>query len=320
MGRWWHGVLDRHVRRSILSRACDCTPEVAMARLVYHLLPICCGAALFLLLIGSKAPSCVPATPTDPVCAAPTDCEGLPHVDCNGAWDCQAGACVWSCGPDVPPAECKQDSDCGPKMKCHQETIYCIKAPCPQPPPKCVPLDWCAGVSDCNGLKPPYKCLGNWACKDQVCTYACGGPTPASCQEDADCAPSEACTCQPDPSCPMCDVCLMQCTAKPPSVDSCKSDGSCPDGSTCVNGLCQKCSGICTAIACPPGTVKNACCQCVPKDPSAECTWDADCGSYAACVAGKCEKCVNQCSMAPISPPCDPTQMGPSCCVCGPQK
>ena len=33
----------------------------------------------------------------DPSCRVPADCDGLPHDDCAGAWDCAANRCAWQC-------------------------------------------------------------------------------------------------------------------------------------------------------------------------------------------------------------------------------
>ncbi len=52
-------------------------------------------------------------------CFSSLDCEGLPHAECVGGWECQDNVCVWECdtsGPDGDDggtgAECRVDRDC----------------------------------------------------------------------------------------------------------------------------------------------------------------------------------------------------------------
>ncbi|KAL6740068.1 hypothetical protein Aduo_013456 [Ancylostoma duodenale] len=79
------------------------------------------------------------------------------------------------------PSGCRVETcktkKCPPGTKCVQETIFCIRAPCPQPPPQCVPVD------------PPST-----------------GTPPTSCEE-IKCKPGETCSvlfplCLPDGPCP----------------------------------------------------------------------------------------------------------------------
>ncbi|KAK6747936.1 hypothetical protein RB195_000878 [Necator americanus] len=81
------------------------------------------------------------------------------------------------------PTGCQVDTcltiKCPPGTKCEQNTIFCIRAPCPQPPPQCVPITTVQPTT----VIPPTSC------------------------EKIKCKPGEFCSvlfplCQPDGPCP----------------------------------------------------------------------------------------------------------------------
>ena len=93
--------------------------------------------ALSIPMLAAKGPTC---------CHGPEDCEGLPHRDCPGSWQCvdnpkflQGPLCVWGC-----------DAVDG----------------------------FCATASDCivQKLEEPMCLAGEWECKDQLCLYRCDSP------------------------------------------------------------------------------------------------------------------------------------------------
>jgi eight-cysteine-cluster-containing protein len=57
---------------------------------------------------------------TGDMCKTAEDCKGVPHMECEGEWICDSGACVWVCDeaeepqpPELPEeSECSSDSDC----------------------------------------------------------------------------------------------------------------------------------------------------------------------------------------------------------------
>jgi len=159
-----------------------------------------CGAVL--ALAGTKAPSCVPAEPSDPVCAGAGDCEGLPHAECKGAWGCEGGACVWKCEATTQDA-CTSDAQCPKGEKCLGQSIYCFKAPCPQPPKQCVAETFCWEPSDCENL-PHIECVGQWNCTSSACNYTCGGSGGPKLQWYLTCGAPVCKGWTPNPDVPLC--------------------------------------------------------------------------------------------------------------------
>ncbi len=63
-------------------------------------------------------------TKQDGYCQAPTDCEGLVHIECVGSWACASNQCAWKCtanetqgsagagGLSGSTVECVDDSNC----------------------------------------------------------------------------------------------------------------------------------------------------------------------------------------------------------------
>lgn len=126
---------------------------------------LCGGLALGTGLLGAdgKKAGCVPV-PAEVLCEAPTNCEGLAHDDCVGAWTCTADAqCVWVCGGDpgcplwAPPAPGWCEG--GLVLDGGKDAQGC------QLPPKC--------VADCKAAEALYDELvtaGKACSADSQCT------------------------------------------------------------------------------------------------------------------------------------------------------
>lgn len=61
------------------------------------------------LLVLGVLHSTVEEEPAGDYCAVSSDCEGLPHADCEGRWTCEGGRCSWTCEEE---GECSEDGDC----------------------------------------------------------------------------------------------------------------------------------------------------------------------------------------------------------------
>ncbi|EPB75933.1 trypsin Inhibitor like cysteine rich domain protein, partial [Ancylostoma ceylanicum] len=108
--------------------------------------------------------------------------------------------------PKVTPEETCATKKCPPGTVCEQETIFCIRAPCPQPKPQCVkkePALTCANV----------RCQAGTVCKmiDVVCKKAPCDPRP-ECVIDEPFNPCAATTC---PVGSECRVKQVQCIRAP---------------------------------------------------------------------------------------------------------
>jgi eight-cysteine-cluster-containing protein len=274
-------------------------------------LPMLLGVGILAAMsMGNEAGGCVEPFPLDETaCNVASQCEGLPHIDCAGDWQCDAGQCVFRCGSVG---------------------------------------DACAAAADCEGL-PHDACVGAWDCLDGQCAWECANETPVGCHGDQDCPSGSHCSvsdgdCQTDPNCPMCDVCYGHCVpdeapqclatgcsgeicATEPMDSACiwldwfacldmttcgpLADGTCGFAATeafdaCVQGIQCDADADCPAgYECPvyrcgeddPSLPAERCTDaasfCTPKHPSPECTEDADCppGQF--------------CALTPQCPPCD---------------
>jgi len=308
--------------------------------------------ALFTLL-GSKAPSCVPVSPTEPICAATSDCEGLPHVSCDGTWGCQEGACVWSCEPQKcdklakcqdgqvwdpiacactwPQSGCTADWQCGKGQ-------YCEVGLCPDPMP-CEPGKLCpptpACIGSCKDL-PPCAAVGPCAPGMVMDPVTCEClPENKGCYASNECGEGFHCSvddgvCGSPPGCkdgtggcPA--VCYGQCTAN--SVASfCYASIQCGPGTHCSvdDGVCVSPPGCGDGMACP-GVCAG---QCVPDKPTG-CGASGDCPAGQGCMGGQCVawsgcqtdadcgggQCMVGCSGSACAPgqPCPPPSCFGSC-------
>ena len=48
------------------------------------------AALLLIFAAGNTAPMCGEIEPLDPICEAASECEGLPHIMCEGEWSCES--------------------------------------------------------------------------------------------------------------------------------------------------------------------------------------------------------------------------------------
>ena len=196
------------------------------------------SVALFIVVAANDNVTCIPAPPEEPVCMAPADCEGLPHILCVGEWTCAEGLCVWDCEPEPPPpppeSECFADDECPSAHECVLE-------------------EWCPPcVYENPGCEMPCYAIGQCL------------PLESECMADDDCPPGQVCILES--YCPPCvdsdPPCMAPCWAvgqcvEPPS--ECKvidpwAYGMCEmlmgagwDGEKCayVSGCgCDDCAGI----------------------------------------------------------------------------
>lgn len=141
--------------------------------------------------MGNEGGGCVEPFPLDETaCDVASQCEGLPHIDCVGDWQCEVGQCVFQCGAVE---------------------------------------DECAVPADCEGL-PHVACVGAWDCLQGRCAWECSNESPVGCQGDQDCQVGfhceyqrgcPPCECGPDyPNCD-CPMCM------PPQFGECVPDSHC---------------------------------------------------------------------------------------------
>lgn len=127
------------------------------SRSPWNRMPAAVGLVLLAAFaMGADKGGCGPIDPP-PVdndsCEQPADCDGIPHVNCLGDWQCVEGACYWKC--DLPEPECRTAADCADQI-------------------------------------PVVKCLGSWECVEGACDYRCG-ILPTGCQADTDCPKGQHC-------------------------------------------------------------------------------------------------------------------------------
>ncbi|HOI10361.1 MAG TPA: hypothetical protein PK313_07775, partial [Myxococcota bacterium] len=173
------------------------------------------------LAAGASEKSCQdPGAGADPACRAAADCAGLPHIACDGHWDCASGGCLWLCdpadpdGPDSgpgnePEAECATDADCADGFACDVSTGLCVEVPVQ---PNCV-------RSGCSGeicATEPMASICIW-----LDWYACLSLTTCEAQPDGTCGftPNEA---------------FLACMGG----QACSAGAACPKGLACVDGVC----------------------------------------------------------------------------------
>lgn len=142
------------------------------------------GMLVGMALLGAdgKKAGCVPV-PVSIECAGPSDCEGMAHDACEGAWTCTDDAmCAWECAP--PPPACVIGPMCGGPGAFKAAPI----ALCPEGS-TCQCLPSCPDCDDC----PASACMptfGAWLC-----------PKDGACGDNA--------SCQCIPSCPACADCAL---------------------------------------------------------------------------------------------------------------
>nr|QTP96546.1 adult cement protein 22 [Chelonibia testudinaria] len=287
----------------------------------------CCGS------IKSACPSWCPP------CRFPGQCPyvnravircGSRHDTCSSDRDCpkQQRCCEAGCGKSCSPV-CSKPCPFG--TKCIKNTIFCIRAPCPQPPPSCVanspaptpkptpaptpkptpslprpgqcpesnviPFLACSPSHHDDECSSDADCPGSTnKCCRQGCARRCIEPCRPRCARGQRCVREQGVTCQAIgcPPAPYFSVCK-------PLSNPCAAV-SCPTGSRCVvrngRGQCVKVNP-CAAVSCPTGSrceVRNGSGQCVKVNPCARVL----CLTGSRCVVrngeGVCIK-VNPCAL-----------------------
>ncbi len=209
-----------------------------------------------LFLAGNDQILCEP-TPEEEVCAAPVDCEGLPHPACAGHWGCQSGECVWECKEKPPaPGCCNSDADCDAGSVCVGD--MCEVAPAQG---QCWSNDDCAFNQECTGqITCPCGALCFAASQPGKCQEV-----KSECQSDKDCGFGNKCTVEA-----LCPPCVY---ADPPCKAACYAIGTCEE----VKSECLQ------DAECPPGTVcqiESYCPPCVNENPPCM----APCWAAGECV------------------------------------
>ena len=239
----------------------------------------------------------------DPICKVASDCEGLPHIACDGTWSCDEGQCNFTCEQTDPePTSCTSNADCDEGLVCE------IPAACPA----CKMAAPCACAGECKKPvvdPPPTGCQSDTDCAfGQQCLIACPscipgavcppcdgqcadvGLPPGACQSDADCKDGMVCAggfnptmliaCEPDANGEMnCPPKYGTCTHVDPPPTGCQSDAECKEGSSCQI-ICAPCM--------PGGDCPPCFGECLPVTTTA-CWTDADCAKGEACVTDSCD-------------------------------
>jgi hypothetical protein len=279
--------------------------------------------ALFgvVFVMGNTAPTCAPID-DDPqmqvVCLDDGECAGLePVVDCEGAWACENGGCVFHCDddPEPPVSECVMDDDCAPNQHC--EIVDCWAPPCGEGEPCalcCMPIGEC--VDD-----DPGECLGDEDCPEgfycEPMVWFDEAPLPggngAGCEEapaemppfgmgqcvplpqpecinDADCGPGFVCEllddcvplpCDDAPDMGCEEIACMPfgiCVQDPTPIEGeCAQDADCGPGAHCEIEEICAVTCFCDGADCPEEMECFLYGTCIPDDPFGECMDDGDC-------------------------------------------
>ena len=278
-----------------------------------HAIGVAALAALSLVMAGNDGGACGPAStpPSGAQCAAATDCDGLSHADCTGAWACNAGTCAWACDQK---ATCFQGG-------CSGEVCSTV----PNVATDCVYLDWyaCLKLTTCGAFGAGgacgfeqnaafLACLAKLPCAadsdcatGQVCVAgACQAPTPTGCTADADCPSGQFCA--QVSKCPACQQATPPCEA-PCTITwecgefastKCGTDADCPVGWFCGQLPC---------VAPPDPPPPDYCHATCMKNVVTGCQTDSDCPSGQACrwsqACGTCDCPAGQkcnCPMCPV--------------------
>jgi len=252
-------------------------------------------------LAGNTGGSCAPIGEAPLECTADSDCSGVPDVDCDGAWQCVEGGCVFECGePILPPEPCRDDADCAAGEFC----AFDDATDCCAPGAVCLMyLPACEGV--CRPIEEdPFECRSDADCARGTCVFdwdecpsvcddsaeecvaVCGPPelvgshcapfVPGECAADSDCPEGMACeiVCET----PRCSeercigaepICFGQCVPVEPPPEGCRSNDDCAAGE------------ICLMPPYPCADEMDCLGMCVPDE--TECLSDADCPEGMYC-------------------------------------
>jgi len=276
-------------------------------------------AFLFVIAAGNSSPTCGEMEPLEPVCSEASNCEGLPHIMCEGGWGCEEGQCTWNC---VQEDEfCMIDSDCPSGQYCTTSDGECLYmseegyyddapdmdiAVClgicldeKEPPPMCSVDEDCqegyyCEIIDC--FAPPCDEDGPCALSCELVGECVKKADPDNCNSDADCDKGEICDlieCMPGADCDGSSDCFEGCKSigiciPDPNPGDCLEDADCPSGMFCE--LIELCD---SDIYCECGNDPDepcacpAICQvtgiCVDEQIPPECYSDADCAPDEQC-------------------------------------
>ncbi|NOZ00676.1 MAG: hypothetical protein GXP54_02145 [Deltaproteobacteria bacterium] len=234
------------------------------------------GLILLVAATGNERANCTqtPAVP-EVECAAPADCEGLPHDLClNGGWQCVDGKCDYKCEP--VQQGCYSDTDCKEGTHCSVSDGDC------QSPPGCQMCDVCYGecVPDENECVQS-GCSGE-VCAEQAVYTPCVWLDWFDCLKLTTCGhygENGACGFEQNDD-------FLACLAK---NTVCADDTDCPDGFICQNDSWCGDDGWCADGG-----------KCVPAPEPSECKSDADCAPDEYCkMVEDCPPCVD------ADPACD---------------
>ena len=276
---------------------------------------------LFIIVAGNTSPTCGEVEPLEPVCSEASECDGLPHIMCEGGWGCEDGQCIWEC--DAPAEDfCSSDNECADGEYCTVSDGDCIvmegqyedgpmtdvalcHGVCKEKPVK---PDNCNSDADCDAgqMCEIFDCLSPDCDEDEPCLGYCEPigncveiPQPGECESDEDCG--KGMMCQIDVLCwnSECDCvdqdvpcnCGGLCEAVGhcvPMAGDCLSDAQCAKGQKCqLEEMCymdEDCE--CDDQFWGPCDCSGMCeiiGYCVDEEPMGECLHDADCGPAEYC-------------------------------------
>ncbi|XP_013385650.1 zonadhesin isoform X2 [Lingula anatina] len=222
-----------------------------------------------------------------------------------------------------PPATCA-DLNCPSGTVCVQDTIFCVTAPCPQPPPVCVPVrESCRGgqvYNECgSACTATCENMGNIVCTLQ-CVPGCHCPPDrpllrnGNCLKASECPDARTAPPPPDSTCTggrVFSECASPCdpTCEEPNpicATVCVGRCACPSGTLLHEGNCIS-NDACPRKTCPiPGQVFKECgsvCERTCQEPNPACTRQCvqkcECPQDAPILDnGKCVP-LNQCPVTP---------------------
>lgn len=243
------------------------------ATTIWNLLASCISSALFIVLVaGNTAPQCGIIEPEAPICDSASDCEGLPHIMCEGEWACDVGYCQWDCSIDPDPdPKPEPENVCINNLECEEDQHCSVFDGVCDPAPGCV-----MGEMDC-----PLVCYGT--CVDDKVEPE------IECQDDSECDDGFVCEiidcispdCDDGEMCPLYCMPIGECV--PDTIEGeCNSDADCPAGELCIvecaQPLCLADDELCGEAVC------FGFCQAVePPPPPPDCVDDSDCPEGFVC-------------------------------------
>ncbi len=299
------------------------------ARITQYLIALIFSASVVTLLGGAKSGCAGGAPEPGPsMCTAASDCEGLPHIECVGQWDCSNGQCQYDCSdePPPPPQSCWSDDDCGAGYECQLEEFCTMPAgggadyPAKEAPdgdqaadPISIPV--CEGQC-VKKTEPECSCNDDCGFNETCIDGTCQTPQ-TECTYDGDCGPNQYCADYSCPDMPPCDCgaeddcacpgfapvpCYGTCKDKETKPNECSYDSECGAGQFCEIEWCE--DSTCSCEAPEPGDGDaDAACVCLAVEPQCYgtcqdekiqppppegCATDSDCGDNEYCEGPVC--------------------------------